>query len=64
MTLRDLSDQQIIRLYLRLYSRLIEGAGYQPFGMDRRTMLIVKPSCMLAYDAVGTEGRRRQVAQI
>ena len=63
-SLMQLTDRQIVRLYCRLYDRLKDGMEGDPFGMDRPTMLIVKPACMRAMDSVRTEAIRRRDAGI
>lgn len=43
MTLGNLTDEQLKRLYKKVYRKIREGYGYQPFGFDWPTLRINKP---------------------
>lgn len=58
MTVRDLTDPQLVRLYRRLLDRLGPG-GLS--GWDELTFALVHPALYLAYRTVKDEGRRRRL---
>ena len=57
--LRQLTMTQLERLYHRVWDRMTRYSGYQPFGHDRVTMLMVHPEEMAILDSIKLEGLRR-----
>lgn len=54
-----LTDGELRRMEKRVYNKMNEGAGYQPYGMDSLTMTIVKPVEYAVLLAVREEMRDR-----
>jgi hypothetical protein len=59
MTFDDMTDDQLVRLYVRSWERMTQGDGYQPFGYDSRTLWLTRPSWMRHIDAIRAEVHRR-----
>lgn len=60
MTLRDLTDKQLVRLYNRILERIqARFVGGRSFGVDVPTLRYCEPGLYLAYRMVRDEGRRR-----
>jgi hypothetical protein len=57
--LAEMTDQQLVPLYLRLWERMTRGDGYQPFGYDSVTLRLTRPSWMRYIDAIRAEVYRR-----
>ena len=55
----QLSNRQVSRLSYKVLEKLNEGMGYQPFGMDARTMWLVKPELMDCLTKLNDEVKRR-----
>lgn len=60
--LAQLSDANLYRVYQRLWDRMTHGDGYQPFGYDRPTLLLVHPTYMRELDSIRSEAVRRRDA--
>jgi hypothetical protein len=56
MSLRDLTDEQLERVYRRLYDRLAESG---PFGWDWPTLRVVNPGLYKSLKEVYQELRQR-----
>jgi hypothetical protein len=57
--LRTLTDKQLTRLHMRVYHKMTGGMGYQPFGIDRRTMLMIHPDLVRVIDQIMFVQRER-----
>ena len=62
MTLQDLSDNQLMRVYVRLWDRMTAGDGSQPWGYDSPTLRLTRPGSMRHIDDIRGEVRRRMAA--
>lgn len=60
MTLQDMTTKQVDRLYRRVWARMTDGDGYQPFGYDRRTLALTRPTWLALIDTVHAEVVRRE----
>jgi hypothetical protein len=52
MTFADMTDDQLVRLYVRTRERMTRGDGYQTFGYDSVTLGLTSPSWMRHIEAV------------
>jgi hypothetical protein len=59
MNLAEMTDTQLVRLYVRFWERMTRGDGYQPFGYDSVTLWLTRPSWMRHIDAIRAEVYRR-----
>ncbi len=59
MKLEDFTNKQLQRLFNRVWSRMIEGDGYQPFGYDRVTLWATKPEWMTILVSIDKVYRER-----
>jgi hypothetical protein len=59
MSLSQLTNTQIDRLWRKVYDRITEGGGYQPFGWDWPTLRITRPGLYRTARAVAQEIDRR-----
>lgn len=57
--LRQLTTQQLARLYRKAYDRMARPYGYQMFGFDRQTLRLTDPGWLDVLDAIRYEGMRR-----
>ncbi len=61
MTLRDLSDSQLLRLYRKVYRRIeVAFAGGLSFGVDMPTLWAVWPEMAIVVRGILTENGRRR----
>lgn len=59
MTIADLTDKQLIRLFCRVWQRMTAGDGYQPFGYDAVTLWATNPGWMAIIAEIKAEAKRR-----
>ena len=60
MTLQDLTDTQLERLYERVLRKIhCDGGGYQPWGWDLPTLCATRPQLAKTYVDIRHEGARR-----
>lgn len=61
MTLQDLTDKQLYRLYQRVLRKIHNdgSSGYQPWGWDLQTLRVVWPEMAKTYLDIRQEGTRR-----
>lgn len=60
--LQSMTDDQLIRLWNRILTRIHEWAsGGSMFGVDERTLYQCKPGLHRAFVVVRAEGRRRRI---
>ena len=61
MTLSELTDKQLIRLFYRVLFRIKKWAEGDPFGWDLPTLSLCRPALAKTYLAVRNEGRQRRI---
>lgn len=56
-----LTDNQLINLENKVYCKITENMGYQPFGIDRNTVNLTHPNELKALDAIRRERKERNI---
>lgn len=57
--LQSMTNKQLDRIYRRVWNKMTEGYGYQPFGFDSHTMWAVHPEWMNLISVLRNEAKRR-----
>lgn len=56
-----LTDNQLLNLETKVWRKITENSGYQPFGYDERTLRQTKPNELKALLAIRKERSERKV---
>lgn len=56
-----LTDTQLVNMDQKVYRKMVEGSGYQPFGYDHVTMRVTHPEEYQALMAVRQERKKRGI---